>query len=72
MREIINISVTRDLNRAIDDLVKKGNYSTKSEFIRDIIRDKIAEADLDYQIKKSKEEFKAGKGKILKSLKDLR
>lgn len=71
MREVINISVTKDLNRAIDSLVKKGKYSTKSEFLRDIIRDKISEADLDYQIKKSKQEFRAGKGKLLKSLADL-
>lgn len=72
MREIINISVTKDLNRAIDVLVKKGKYSTKSEFLRDIIRDKIAETDLDYQIKRSKKEFKAGKGKLLKSFLDLK
>lgn len=71
MREVINISVTRDLNRAIDSLVKKGKYSTKSEFLRDIIRDKLAEVDMLRRLEISKKEVAQGKVKILKSLSDL-
>lgn len=71
MREVINISVTRDLNRAIDGLVKKGKYSTKSEFLRDIIRDKVAENDMLKRLEISKREIAQGKGKTLKSLADL-
>jgi len=72
MREVINISVTKDLNRAIDNLVKKGKYSTKSEFLRSVIRDKVAEDDMLRRLEISKKEILAGKGKVLKSLKDLR
>ena len=64
--------------------VKEGGFSTTSEFIRHLIRgwntDKLAEELKKESAKKtgwkelkiSKQEFKMGKGKLLKSLKDLR
>lgn len=72
MRTIINISLPEVLNREIEKAVKKGKYSTKSEFLREVIRERIAEEDLLARIEKSKEEIRVGKGKILKSLRDLR
>lgn len=72
MREILNISLTKELNKAVERLTKKGGFSTKSEFLRHIIREKAYEDDLDYQIKKSKQDFAQGRWKALKSLKDLR
>ena len=72
MREVINISLSKELSRAIDSLVKRGKYSTKSEFVRELVRQKIAEEDLFRRIQKSEAEFKAGKFKVLKSFKDLR
>jgi len=72
MRDIINISLPKELLCSVDELVKKGKYATKSEFLRELIRERIAEEDLLVRIKKSENEFRVGKGKILRSLKDLR
>lgn len=72
MRTVVNISLPKDLNKALDGLVKKGNYSTKSEFFRQILREKLAEVDMLRRFEISKKEIAQGKGKILKSFKDLR
>lgn len=72
MREVVNISLPKELSREIDRLLERGHYSTKSEFLREIIRERIAEEDLLARVRKSEVEFRAGKGKILHSLKDLR
>lgn len=72
MRDIINISLSKELSREIDHMVKKGKYSTRSELIRDIIREKIEEEELWRDIQKSEAEFRAGKGRVLRSLRDLR
>ena len=71
MRSIINISLPKELNKKVDVLVKKGRYSTKSEFLRDLIRERIEYQELLKNIKKSEAEFKAGKGKLLRSFEDL-
>lgn len=72
MRNILNISLSKELSKKVDYLVKRGRYSTKSEFLRDLIRDRIEEEELWSSVQKSEAEFKAGKGKLLRSLKDLR
>lgn len=72
MRTIINISLPEVLNREIEKAVKKGRYSTKSEFLRELIREKLEEEDIHEQIRRSEAEFRAGKGKVLRSLRDLR
>ena len=72
MRTIINISLPEQLDREIERAMKAGRYSTKSEFLREIIREKLEEEDILAQIRKSETEFRAGKGKVLRSLKDLR
>ena len=72
MRNIINISLPSELERSVERLVKKGKYATKSEFVRDLIRERLKEEDLLVQVKKSQAEFRAGKGTLLRSLKDLR
>lgn len=71
MRTIINISLPEVLNREIERVMKKGKYSTKSEFLRELIREKLEEEDILKQIRKSEAEFRAGKGGVLRSLKDL-
>lgn len=71
MREVINISLPKELFREVERVMKKGKYSTRSEFLRELIRERIAEEDLLARIEKSEAEFRAGKGKILRSLKDL-
>ena len=72
MRTIINISLPAELNKTLERFIKKGEYATKSEFLRELIRERVSEEDIIVQIKKSEAEFRAGKGRILRSLKDLR
>jgi len=71
MRKIINISLPAELNREVDKAVKSGRYATKSEFFRDLLR-LWEEQKLLNEIRESEKEFAAGKGKVLKSLKQLR
>lgn len=51
--------------------VKEGDFASTSEFFRDLVRQwnthKLAQ-----ELKKDRQNFKAGRGKELKSLKDLR
>ncbi len=71
MREIINISLPKELNRAVEETIKKGKYSTKSEFFRELIRLWL-EGKILRELAESRKELTSGKGKILRSLKDLR
>jgi len=71
MRDIINISLPKELNRAVEEIVKKDRYSTKSEFFRDLLR-MWMEGKILRDLTESRKEFSSGKGKLLKSLKDLR
>ena len=50
---------------------KKGGFSTTSEFMRHLIRSWNT-MKLIQELEKSSKEFEMGKGKILKSLKDLK
>ena len=55
----------------VESVVNKYNYSSVSEFIRDAIR--VWEDDrLIKELKESQKEARAGKVKLLRSLKDLR
>ena len=71
MREIINISLPKELSKAVERIVKKEKYATKSEFFRDLLRMRI-EGKILRELAESQKELSARKGKILKSLKDLR
>jgi Arc/MetJ-type ribon-helix-helix transcriptional regulator len=71
MREIINISLPKELNRAVEETIKKGKYSTKSEFFRELIRLWL-EGKILRELAESRKELASGKGKVLRSLKDLR
>jgi Arc/MetJ-type ribon-helix-helix transcriptional regulator len=55
----------------VKSYVAEGKYSTISEFFRDLVRN-WQEERLLKEFKESEAEFKAGKFKVLKSLKDLR
>lgn len=71
MRSVINISLPKNMAKAVEQEVKSGGFATKSEFFRHIIRwwntNKLAR-----ELKESRKEFEAGKGKVLRSLRDLR
>jgi Arc/MetJ-type ribon-helix-helix transcriptional regulator len=71
MREVINISLPEELNRAVEETVKKGNYSTKSEFFRELLRLWL-EGKILRELAESRKELALGKGKLLRSLKELR
>ncbi|MFH1423821.1 MAG: ribbon-helix-helix domain-containing protein [Candidatus Nealsonbacteria bacterium] len=62
MREVINISLPKELNLIVEKMVKKDRYSTKSEFVRDLIRERIEEEDLSGQIKKKRSRISSWKG----------
>jgi Arc/MetJ-type ribon-helix-helix transcriptional regulator len=72
MREIINISLPKELDREVEEIIKKGQYASKSEFLRELIRERIAEENLLARIEKSRKEIQSGKGRVLKSLRNLR
>jgi len=71
MRKIINISLPEKLEKDVNNEIKKGNYASKSEFFRALLRDWQA-GQLLLDINKSRFEIKSGKGKVLRSLKDLK
>jgi len=71
MRKIINISLPKELNKVVEEMIKKEKYATKSEFFRDLLRMRI-EGKILRELAESRKELSAGKGKLLKSLKDLR
>ncbi len=70
MRQIVNISLPEETVKILKAEVKKGGYASMSEFMRHLIRLWNAKQLLN-DIKISEKEFATGKGKVLKSLKDL-
>ena len=71
MRQIINISLPAPMAKLVRGTVKTGHYSSVSEFFRELLRD-WQERKLLAELHESRAEIAAGKGKTLKSLKDLR
>jgi Arc/MetJ-type ribon-helix-helix transcriptional regulator len=71
MRTVINISLPQPLSTAVEEAVSSGQYASKSEFFRSLLRLWL-EGKLLRELEESRVEFKVGKGKLLKSLKDLR
>ena len=71
MRKIINISLPPLMVKTVKTAVKNGSYSSTSEFFRDLLRD-WQKGKLLNELNESRMEIVAGKGKTLRSLKDLR
>lgn len=71
MRKIINISLPNELSKEVDRAVRSGNYATKSEFFRDLLR-LWKEEQLLQELRESQKEVVSGKSRKLRSLKDLR
>jgi putative addiction module CopG family antidote len=71
MRTIVNISLPAELNKEVEKAVKSGDFGTKSEFFRHLLRLWKEDQALG-ELQKSRQEIAKGKGKTLKSLKDLR
>lgn len=70
MRNIITISLPMGLKKQVEKRVRENNYSSASEFIRDAIRS-WEDEQLYQSVLISEKEFAEGKGKKLRSLKDL-
>lgn len=70
MRNIVNISLPAEMVQTVKKEVKSGRYATTSEFFRDLLRLwnslKLAE-----ELNADRRVFEAGKGKVLRSLRDL-
>jgi len=71
MRAIVNISLPQTLKEEMESAVKKGGYATKSEFVRDLMRLWKEDRFL-REVQESRKQIINGKGKTLKSLKNLR
>ncbi len=71
MRNIVNISLPKEMAADIKREVKVGKFASTSEFMRHLIRVWNTER-LMRDIKQSRAEIAAGKGKVLRSLRDLR
>ena len=70
MRTTLNISMPSAQKKNVDRMIKDYNYASASEFFRDAIR-ALEDDKLIKDIMESEREFAAGKGKRLRSLKDL-
>ena len=70
MRSIVNISLPAQLNSVVEAELVSGNYASKSEFFRTLLRSWM-ETKVAKELEESRRELKAGKGKVLKSLADL-
>lgn len=71
MRSVINISLPSQMAEVVEGAVSSGQYATKSEFFRNLLR-MWMEGRLTKDLESSRSELKAGKGRLLGSLKDLR
>ena len=71
MREVITISLPKELNRKVNELIEKGGYATKSEFFRDLLRMWL-EGKILRDLSESRKELASGRGKLLRSLRNMR
>lgn len=71
MRSVINISLPRQFADIVEEHVASGRYATKSEFFRNLLR-LWMENKLIEDVRESRKEIGSKKGKLLRSLKDLR
>lgn len=70
MRNVITISVPPRVKKSIDSIMKENKYASVSELFRDAVRS-LEDDTLIRSMIESEREFALGKGKRLRSLKDL-
>ena len=71
MRTIVNISVPDTVAKEIKQTAKQRGFATVSEYMRYLVRQE-RERELAGSLLKDKLLFEQGKGKVLKSLRDLK
>lgn len=67
----INISLPSQLKAQADDLVKNGFYASFSDLVRTSLRKTVETSRYDIWAKEAKEDYKTGRGVLLKSEKDI-
>lgn len=72
MRQAMTISLPATLTKTVSRAVRSGRFATTSEFFRSLIRRWEEDEKLSKMIQQSEQEFALGKGKTLRSLRDLR
>lgn len=70
MRAIVNISLPAEMNREMQKAVKQYHFASKSEFVRALMREWMQNKLLQ-DLKKSRAQYGAGKGKKIKSATEL-
>ena len=70
MRTVVNVSLPKELVTVVDEAVGSGFFASKSEFFRSLLRDWVG-SRLVSDVEESELEFAKGKGRRLRSLKDL-
>lgn len=71
MRQIINISLPESMAKYVNNAVKKGQFASKSEYFRHLIRERFEDEAVN-QVLESHRQMKKGKKILLKSFKDLK
>jgi hypothetical protein len=71
MRNVMNILLPVGLSKEVNKAIKTGYYSSMEEFFRTFLC-WMKEENLLRELKESQREIAMGKGKILRSFKDLR
>jgi len=71
MRDVINISMPAEMVKNVNMEIKKGNFASKSEFFRHLLRMWNTQK-LVQELKREQKEFRKGNYKILHSLRNLK
>lgn len=71
MRSVINISLPKEMVKSIKSEVSSGQFASTSDFFRHLIRLWNTE-QLAKDLKRRQSDVKAGKWKVLRSLRDLK
>jgi putative addiction module CopG family antidote len=70
MRNIVTISLPKQLDEQIEKEVKTGKFASKSEFVRCLIR-MWQEEKIYRELEQGRKEIEAGLGKEFKSMREL-
>lgn len=70
-RKVMSISVTPEIAKRIDGILSEGQYLSKSELFRDMLRS-WEDSRIRFQVENSRKEIAGKKTRILKALKDLK
>lgn len=61
--ENVSIKLEKNFLRVIEEVMKRNNYSTKTEFLREALRDKIKELEKEERLKRIEKLFGSSKHK---------